>query len=385
MSNAADTRLESIDPSTLSPLVRDVLDSETAEVVRWNAEPIHASRTEASTYRLSGEAHDGDETVPWSLILKIIGRVPNRDDPSAWNYWKREVLAYQSGLLDEVPGSLAAPGCLDVVEHPGDEFWLWLEEVTDDIGPDWPLEHYGIVARHLGQFNGAYVMGHPVPSKPWLSRGWLRSQLARPEASAAIAQLRQSLEQPLVQRVYPNDVTEDVARIWAEREQFVDALESFPQTLCHFDAFRRNLFAQCGTDGNYQTVAIDWSFTGTGTIGEEIAPLVAATLSFREVDWCEANELDALVFEGYLKGLRDAGWRGDPHVVRFGYAVSSAVRYGVGHTGGVLSLLMDDSERAQWAQVMGCSMGEVVDNLGQWLRFLHSLGDEARELLGKLS
>lgn len=112
--------------------------------------------------------------------------------------------------------------------------------------------------------------------------------------------------------------------------------------------------------------------------------MVSGSLAFRDVEWDKALELDTVVFEGYLKGLRDAGWRGDPRMVRFAYAVATALRYGIGYTGGVLAILKDESERAQWAQVMGCSMGEMVDNLSQWLRFLVTLGDEARELLDVL-
>jgi len=364
--------------------VRQALGNETVEVVGWDVEQIHASRTIAAVYRFAGEARDADETVPWSLVLKVIGRLPNRDDPASRDYWKREPLAYQSGLLDELSGGLAAPRCFGVVERLGDEFRLWLEEVKDEIGPEWPLEHYGIVARHLGRFNGSYLVGRAVPSHPWLRGGRLRWQLGRAEFASGIAQLRDSLRHPLVQRVYPRRVAGGVFRLWDERERFLEALEGLPQTFCHFDAFRRNLFARRGAGGGYQTVAIDWTYAGTGAVGEEIAPLVAASLSFREVDWDQAPKLDTVVFEGFLEGLRDADWDGDPRLVRLVYAMASVLRYGVGHTDGVVSMLMDESQLAQWAQVMGCSMQEMVDHLGQWLRFLLTLGVEARELLDEL-
>jgi hypothetical protein len=32
--------------------------------------------------------------------------------------------------------------------------------------PDWPLERYGLAARHLGQFNGRYLTGTPLPQHP---------------------------------------------------------------------------------------------------------------------------------------------------------------------------------------------------------------------------
>jgi hypothetical protein len=51
---------------------------------------------------------------------------------------------------------------------------MWLEEVLEQIGQQWPLEQYGVVARHLGQFNGAYLVDGLLPNWPWLSLGWLR-------------------------------------------------------------------------------------------------------------------------------------------------------------------------------------------------------------------
>ena len=57
-------------------------------------------------------------------------------DPFCWN---RELLAYLSGLLDDLPGDLAAPRYLGGAEHAGRVTWLWLEEVSDDRGRAWPL------------------------------------------------------------------------------------------------------------------------------------------------------------------------------------------------------------------------------------------------------
>src|SRR5439155_4390297 len=128
----------------------------------------------------------------------------------------------------------------------------------------------------------------------------------------------------LMERVYPNEVAEQIFQIWDERELLLDALTRLPpQTFCHRDAFRRNLFAR-----RTQTVAVDWAYSGIGAVGEEIAPLVWGSLGFRDVPIEQAQELEALVFNSYLDGLRDAGWNGDARLVRFGYAAASVLRYG---------------------------------------------------------
>ena len=384
MLNELDTSLQSIDSATLTPLVRGSLGSETAEVINWEIHQVHGGGTHAGVYRLSGDAHDGGETITWSLILKVIQRQPDRDDPLSPFYWKRQVLAYQSGILEDLPGGLVAARCFDIVEYPDGVCWLWLEEVKDEIGVIWPLEHYGIVARHLGQFNGAFLVGRPLPSEPWLSKGWLRSLIARDAVATGIAQLRNSLEYPLVHYVYPPDVAEGFLRLWAGRDTFLDTIDSLPQAFCHLDAFKRNLFSRQSDHGVRDTVAIDWAFAGTGAVGEELVPLVTGSLYYRAVEWDKALELDNLVFDGYLEGLHDAGWRGDPRAVRFGYVTASALRYGLGYIRWCVSALLDEDVRTQETQVVGCSVEELVDDMAKCSCFLFTLAEEAQGLLDKL-
>jgi len=332
--------------------------------------------------------------LEWSLILKVLYPPADRGQPSDWDYWRREADAYQSGLLDDLPGGLAAPRCFGVVEHPDDTCWIWMEDVADNIrsaddiagkdaGAEWPLEHYGVVARHLGQFNGAYLTGKPLPSYPWLSYQWLRSNLA--ESAPAIAQLHDALRNPLVRRAYPPDSVDRILRHWTERERFLDALDRLPQTLCHFDAFRRSLFARRTPDGLDQTVAVDWAFVGIGAVGQDICPLVASTLNWREVDAAEARELDHIAFEGYLDGLRDAGWRGDPREVRFAQTVRSAA--GTYALATALPILLDKSRHAWFEDTIGQSITEWADRwaekprhspLGYWEQEAHELLDEMR-------
>jgi hypothetical protein len=382
MANGFDGQLESIDRATLTPLVRCALDSETVDIVGWECEQIYAGATRADVYHLSGDARDPDEIVPGSLILKVVRPEPGSDDPSGSLYWKREVLANQAGLLGDLPGGLAAPRCFAIGEHPGEEFWIGMEEVRDEMGRSWPLEQYGVAARHLGQFNGAYLMGRLLPNEPWLSRGWLRSRLVR--AAPGVAQLRDSLEHPLVRRTYPPDVADGLFRLWAERETYLDALDRLPQAFCHLDAQRRNLFPRTSAHAGHETVAIDWEFAGIGAVGEEIAPLVVVSAALMEDGMAKLPELDAIVFDGYLEGLRDAGWYGDGGLVRFGYAADTALRCGLAFTDQNVSLLVDESQHARWEQVFGRPVEHAVELWMEGFRFLLGLAEEARGLLDEL-
>lgn len=135
-------------------------------------------------YRLSGVARSDGASHPWSVVLKIVrnpaglevapGYVLPPDDfpPTHFSYWKREALAYQSGVLDDLPRGIAAPRCFAVVEATPQVFWLWLEDLATAAAP-WTLARYRETAHQLGHWNGAYLAGRPLPAQPWLHYDWL--------------------------------------------------------------------------------------------------------------------------------------------------------------------------------------------------------------------
>ena len=385
MSDESAMQPECIDSEVLTPLVRQALGSATVEIISWDAQQIYGgvsfgSAGGSAIHRVSGRGRDQSRTIEWSLILKVLHPPADRGQPSDWDYWRREVDAYASGLLDDLPGGLSAPHCFGVVEHLDETCWIWMEDIADNIGPKWPLEHYGVVARHLGQFNGAYLTERTIPSWPWLSRGWVRDEIVH--AEPAITQLRNSVDHPVVRRAFPPDVLDALLHSWAERKRFLDALDRLPQTLCHFDAFRRNLFARHTASGLDETVAIDWAAVGIGPVGYDIFILVASTLDFREVDPGQAKELDRITYEAYLDGLRDAGWSGDPQQVRFGQTAPFTLR-AITALAILLPWYLDRAQHARFEQRTGRSIEELADSQAEWRRH-HPLAyyeDEARELL----
>jgi hypothetical protein len=357
METQLETQLPAVDRAALTGPVRRALGSEVVEVDDWFGRRITggANLDGSGVYRFAGSGHDGGAPVQWSVILKTLGAVSDR----LGDFVGREAVAYREGLLEDLPGGVSAPRCLGVVERPGEAGWIWLEDVADAIGPAWPLAHYGVVARQLGRFNGAYLAGRPLPSQPWLSRGWLRLWVA--QAAPAIDVLPGALDHPLLRRLFLPDLADAYLRLWAGRERFFAALDRLPQTFCHNDVFRRNMFARRTADGQDETVLVDWSFMGRCAVGEELAPLVRASVAFFEVAAADEAELERIAFAGYLAGLRDAGWRGDERLVRFGYVTSAALRYGVGIVGLILGAAFDAGMRAWIEQAMGRSFEEWVE------------------------
>jgi hypothetical protein len=364
----------------LDSLVQDMLGQPAAVLVGdWTCKPLSGGAGEGlGVYRVAGLARVGEESVPWAVVVKVCGG-DDAGDPAAWGYPPREALAYGSGLLDALPGGLAAPRCLAIEQRPDRTTRLWLEAVADDRPGPWPLARYLEVARRLGRFNGAYLAGGPLPTYPWLSRGWLRGFVeAADSAVAELERLAGSGSPPLMRRLYPPPAAAEVRRLWDERESVFAVLDRLPRTLCHHDAFRRNLLNRGGPGGE-ELVALDWAFVGHGAVGEELAPLVMASLLFFEAEGIAPEDLDAACFAGYVEGLREAGWTGDEHLVRLGFAAGT-LRYTLGTLRLVLPSLVDPALHSGEEGVFGRPFAEVVAAWAELWPFQVGLAEEAREL-----
>jgi hypothetical protein len=383
-----DPVVQSIDRATIASVVRAAL-GVAAELADWRVEPINPGVGSATgaMYRVTGSALFDRRTVGWSSILKVLHLTASNTNPASRDvdhplYWEREALAYQSGLLEDLAGGLTAPRCLAVTRRPGDTLWLWLAEACDRYGPRWPLDQYASAARCLGRFNGAYLAGRRMPAHPWLcGPATLRGMLDHFSSFEELIRDPQAWHLPLVQRALPASSADRLLRLWADRAPLLDALERLPQTLCHKDAWRRNMFAPAGVGDPDALVMIDWAYVGRGELGMDAGDLFAASYSLFGVEPCAPHELDRVVFENYLDGLRAAGWAGDRRVARFGYAAYSALKYGCPALAFWLRDAGDPRSHARWERLSGRSMAEFVDNQGRLVACLLDLADEARGLL----
>src|SRR5262245_18431261 len=157
----AGSPMRRLDRAVLTPPDERALGSATVAVTERAASPVSGGAgslgVEASgVYRVGGYGRDQGRTVPWSLILKVAASSAHGGDPDGG---ARERHAYRSGLLGDLPGGLVAPRCLGAVAQPDGALWTWLEGIRESDGPHWRLARYGLAARHLGQFNGAYLTG----------------------------------------------------------------------------------------------------------------------------------------------------------------------------------------------------------------------------------
>jgi len=364
--------------------MRHAVGSGTAQLDEWewHSLPYHAILPDRILARVTGLARvDRRDVVPWSSVVKVIrGTALNEFGEIASG--TREILAYRSGLLDDLPGPLRAPHVFGIDEDDA-AVWLWLEDLTDTYARRWPLEQFGLAARHLGLFNGAYLVSRAVPNHPWL-RYWLSRHQAELHAglerSPTYWELRQLVHHPLVQHLFGATIASRTTLLLQDQARFVDALSQLPQTLCHHESSLANLFAVHRSDGQLETVAVDWEQVGPASIGADISTLVFGTMRRCEFECERATELDEAVFTGYVAGLREAGWQGRVEDVRLGFTAAVGLRWGV-----LASLLREVVEGT--AQLQRPSQGWEVSRaevVAQWVRlctFLLDRADEARRLV----
>lgn len=241
-------------------------------------EPI-VSGTGAATgtvTRLTGTAQSGGQEELFAMIRKqcrplTTGRhAAGAADPRHWAYWRREPLAYASGVLPAGPG-LAAPDCYGVVD---DVVYL------RDVGAEPESPH--VAARRFG----AWQASTPVPDLPWLAGHQLAQRLAVSDLDWAAV-----------------DADPRLASIWSQRDDLLAELRYVPEVLSHGDFHIGHLVA-----ADEVTVVLDWATLGVSPVGADLAHLALSTLEDLVAD--------------YVLGLDG---RVDARAVRVGYATTLAL------------------------------------------------------------
>jgi hypothetical protein len=384
MGNAGEEHAQGLTDYALLPIVQQIVGESVEDIPDWQVRKMGGGAGEHAgfglgIYRVTGTARFEHGGSPWSTVLKIAGPTGRTefDEPSSPEYWKREVFAYQSGILERLPGGLAAARCYGVDELPDGTYRIWLEDVQDIEGA-WTMDQHRLAARHLGQFNGAYLAGYPLPQPAkWMLPGrtqyWVES--SPPDEESLVRQSKSELG-----RWLSKENIGRMRRLWDQRAPLFDVLAHLPDCFCHHDAFRRNLLLRKNGEGRFETVAVDWQKPGPGKVGQEIGITTAANLFFVEIPAARAREFDDAIFNGYCTGLREAGWQGDLQWARFGYAVTAALTFGVAFSVMVARDLAEHGAAIGEA-ILGLPIDDILDQWEEIHPFLLDLGDEALELM----
>jgi hypothetical protein len=280
------------------------------EVSSYDVEPIdphlRIHSVTGGVYRVRA----GEQTA----VLKVVRHATHATADGLWgadadvggrNYWKREWLAFDSGLLAGLAGGLRAPRTLLTTEPSPDECWIWLEDVAGRTGSGLLDADYARIAADLGATQGAYASGGaPLPDQPWLSRRWLRGWV---DACAGF----------VAETTNPR-----VHALWERRDDLLDIVESAPQTVVHCDFWPTNLFV---TDTG--TVAIDWSQVGLGSLAQDLDQVTLDPIWMQVRPRESPDALEVLVLPAYAVALRGAGCDVTDGQARRWYAAAAGAHY----------------------------------------------------------
>jgi hypothetical protein len=315
-----DTEPVDIDPADLARALGHDVGTFTVEAID-PARRLHS--VTGGVYRVTAEDH--------SLVVKVVRRGVDDDPDGLWvsgaepthrNYWKREWLAYQTGVLDALPGELRAPRTLLTTQVADDECWIWLEDVAGRAGAGWAVEDYDSAVFDLATTQAAYASGRSVlPDEDWLSRDWLRGWVDT--VGRSIEVLDDDSAWTGEDRAPMAALRRQVSAIWEHREQLLAIVDSAPRTVVHHDFWPTNLIA--ADDGT--TVALDWSQVGIGGIGQDLDQLALDPVWMQVQPDVGLDDLEAHVLPAYRSGLRTSGVDIDESSLRRTYAAAAAVRY----------------------------------------------------------
>lgn len=273
--------------------------------------------------------------VEWddgSLVIKVVRRGHDSDPGALWvsgstpehrNYWKREWLAYDWGLLGALPGQLRAPRLLLTTEPSADEAWIWMEDVEGIPGASWSVSDFASVAFDVGTTQGAYAAGHkPLPTGDWLSRDWLRGWVH------TLARHADLVDDDAIWAAEPlrmlDFLRDRFTAMWAHRDELLAIVDAAPRCLVHCDLWPANLIA--ADDGT--TVAIDWSQVGIGAVGQDLDQLTLDPVWMQVLAESDIEEIEQQVLPSYLAGLQSSGLEVSAEQLGTWYAAAAAAHYG---------------------------------------------------------
>jgi hypothetical protein len=340
-----------LEPDDLIAPVRHALQVPAERVRNWHVRPLSGGfEASSSVYHVTGDAWANDQQVSWAVILKIIRPTVDRLTQTHWNYWQREADAYRSGWLQADTAGLAAPRCYHISERADGSIWLWLEVLQDTASKPWFVTTYERVAYQLGIFSGSHRVHDTIGTEPWMSGDWLRRYVN--EYGQPLTHVPNLHTHPMLAKHFPPARAHALLHLWQHREAFLARLDRLPQVICHLDAWENNLFVTQLTPAAVRVVAVDWAFVGSGAVGQELAPLIgmSATLSS---DPGRIDVIEEAAIAAYLDGLSAHGWHGTERDVRLGYTIAMALTYGLGGTGWMLGIMLDERQHAWWEQATG--------------------------------
>jgi hypothetical protein len=363
-------------------IAQRAVDSPVRSIRSWEVVPMDAVSIGNGTLgfvRVSGSVDTESGTASWSAIVKAMG-ANTWGEYAGSNSPAREVDAYRSGFFERLDSGLVSVPCYGVTDRPDGSTWLWLKDLTGAADPPWDRSQFLSVARHVGQFNGAWPESR-APDFDWLDRGGAtgRWNVFLAAFADTFDLLLDNLDHPLVGRVAQRVGSGRIARLRDDFQTLTGASAGLPRSVAHNDCHARNLFPDIDRNGHEVTYAIDWAAVGLAPVGVDGGSVTGASLTWGRDEAVFVGGAEKELFEAYMTGLTDSGWEGERSDVRLAY-LSTVAFYviAIALRGPLIGI---ESERRAWALARaGVPADEALDEAAERLEMFIPLVDEGLEL-----
>jgi phage shock protein PspC (stress-responsive transcriptional regulator) len=382
-------QLKAMDQAVLTEAVRKDQHDPDLVILDWTVEPIcHElfTDTTAGLFRFTGQGQSAQGTRSWTVALKCMHNPKqSSQQPREASYWRREIMAFQSGLLEQLPPGVRAPRCYGVMENE-DGAWVWIEYIQEATGKQWSLDYFQRTARMLGRFQGAYLCGTPLPDQPWLC--WPFFGIGWAEQNGWSGFMNPEFEQnawkwPIAKGALDDKQKLRMLQLIVENLRFDLVNTRLPQVLCHNDVHRKNfMWTHSPQTGEEELIGVDWAFTGPGAVGNDLGELVGNSMYFFDYDPYDVETLETALLDGYLAGIADNRVGIDPRLVRLGYLIS--LSFFMETLPGWATFILPPDSGINVQAMYGHSAKEVLASWVHLNAFCLDRADEARSLVKQL-
>jgi hypothetical protein len=263
------TRVEDISEEFLSVVVQRMLGDAAAQVTNFELQydPFEFPRFgEKQFYAIPLTYRSNGTESETSVILRIM---PEMDAVMmlTGDTEHRELKAFQSGLLDQVPEGFRHP-YVYVIDRPG-QHWAFLEDVRPQmlaLGMHAKCSDADVrtILSGLAAFHAKFWERSDIVDQPWLfslNRGVdyfyrtivdiLDGMTGAAEPSLYITERWPWLAEGVINLVesLPAATRQAIEGAYRKPEALLTQIEAMPMTLCHYDFDNRNLGIEDGANG----------------------------------------------------------------------------------------------------------------------------------------
>jgi hypothetical protein len=271
-------------------------------------------------------------------LWPLLGQLPDeaaREDFVTYFPWRFELDMLECGIAGILPPGMRAPALYWAQQADADHIALWSEWVEQRPGP-WGLADFRRAARLLGRLAARRREGAPANQRlPELAgfqrpgealRYYVAGRVMRGAVPAleAEATWHHPVLAAALRGVADPGLPADLTRLAARLPALLDRLDGLPQCYAHGDASPQNLLIPAAAPD--ELVVIDWGFGCPLPVGFDLGQLLVGLASAGVPGLPDLAQIDPVITDGYLDGLRAEGHDADPADVRTGYLGGLAAR-----------------------------------------------------------